>query len=148
MYYDELKVGQTARFAKTVTETDLAFFIAITGDANPMHVDEVAAAASPFGTRIVHGMLSGSLLCGVYGMQLPGPGAIHLEQQIKFKAPVRIGDTVTAHVELIELCGRRRVRMRSWCTRQDDVVVLEGEGLLLVPERPADQPAGANEVSE
>lgn len=136
MFYDELKVGQTACFAKTVTETDLAFFIAITGDANPMHVDEVAAAQSQFGTRIVHGMLSGSLLCGVYGMQLPGPGAIHLEQHIKFRAPVRIGDTVTAHVELIELCGRNRVRMRSWCTRQDDMLVLEGEGVLLVPARP------------
>jgi 3-hydroxybutyryl-CoA dehydratase len=90
-------------------------------------------------------MLSASLLCGVYGMQLPGPGAVHLEQQIKFLAPVRIGDTVTAHVELIELCGRNRARMRSWCTRQDGVVVLEGEGLLLVPGRPAAESEATSE---
>lgn len=136
MYYDELEIGQTARFTKTVTETDLAMFVAITGDFNPVHVDAVAAAASPFGARIVHGMLSASLLCAVYGMQLPGPGAIHLDQTLAFRAPVRIGDTVTAHVEVIELLGNRKVRVRAWCTRQDDVLVVEGEALLLALARP------------
>ncbi len=136
MYYDELKVGQSASFTKTITETDLALFTGITGDFNPLHVDAVAAASSPFGGRIAHGMLSASLLCTVYGMYLPGPGAVHLDQQLRFKAPVRIGDTVTAHVEVVELCAKERVRVRSWCVKQDGVVVVDGEGLLIAAARP------------
>lgn len=136
MYYDELKVGQSACFSKTVTEADVVLFTGITGDFNPLHVDAVAADAGPFGGRIAHGMLSASLLCTVYGMHLPGPGAVHLEQQLRFKAPVRIGDTVTAHVEVVELCDRERVRVRSWCTRQDGTMVVDGEGLLIAAARP------------
>lgn len=136
MYYDELRVGQYASFSKTVSETDVTLFAGMTGDFNPLHVDAIAAAASPFKERIAHGMLSASLLCTVYGMYLPGPGAIHLEQQLRFRMPVRIGDTVTAHAEVIELCEKHRVRLRTWCTRQDDEIVIDGESLLLAARRP------------
>ena len=136
MYFDELSVGQRAQFTKTISETDLVIFTGITGDFNPVHVDAVAAASSPFGGRVVHGMLTASFLCAVYGMQLPGAGAIHLEQRLRFSAPVRVGDTVTAHVEVLELCEHRRVRVRSWCIRSDGTVVFEGEALLLAAARP------------
>lgn len=130
MHFEELSVGQYAKFSKTVTETDLAFFAAITGDFNPLHVDAVEAERSQFGSRIAHGMLSASLLCSVYGMHLPGSGAVHLEQSLSFTAPVRIGDTITAHVEIIDLAPRNRVRVRSWCTNQRDEVVIDGHALL------------------
>lgn len=135
MYYDELRVGQTARFSKTITEADILLFSAISGDHNPVHVDGVVAAESRFGERIAHGMLSASLLCGVYGTKLPGTGAVHLEQSLRFTAPVRIGDTVTALVEVVELRPKNRVRVRSQCIRQDGVVAIDGESLLLVPSR-------------
>lgn len=130
MYFDELSVGQYGNFSKTVTETDVAFFAAITGDFNPLHVDAVKAAQSQFESRIVHGMLNASLLCSVYGMQIPGSGAVHLEQSLSFVAPVRIGDTITAHVEITSLAPRNRVHVRSWCSNQHDVVVIEGTALL------------------
>lgn len=144
MYHDELSVGQIARFSKTVTETDLAMFTAISGDFNPIHIDAVAAAATPFGSRIVHGLLTASLLCSVYGMQLPGPGAIQLDQQLRFTAPVRIGDTITAEVEVLEVLEKCRVRVRSRCIRQDGVVAVEGTALLIALARPfASTPEGA-----
>jgi 3-hydroxybutyryl-CoA dehydratase len=136
MYYDEMQVGQTAEFTKTVTETEVVLFAGITGDFNPAHVDEVTATASRFGGRIAHGMLSASFLCTVLGMHLPGPGTIHLEQQIRFLAPVRPGDTVTARAEVLELGERRRVRLRTWCTNQHGVVVVDGEALVLAPGHP------------
>ena len=137
MYFEDLQVGQTAEFTKTVTETEVVLFAGITGDFNPAHVDEVTASASRFGGRIAHGMLSASLLCTVLGMRLPGPGTIHLEQQIRFQAPVRPGDTVTARAEVVELGERRRVRLRTWCTNQEGTVVLDGEALVMAPGRPA-----------
>ena len=136
MYHDELVVGQVARFTKTITEADLAMFTAITGDFNPIHVDAVAAASTSFGSRIVHGLLTASLLCSVYGMQLPGQGAIQLDQQLRFTAPVRIGDTITAEVEVAEILERCRVRVKSRCIRQDGVTVVEGSALLIALARP------------
>lgn len=135
MFYEDIYLGQRDRFSKTISETDVVLFAGLTGDFNPLHVDKVQAASGRFGERIAHGMLSASMLCTVYGMRLPGPGTIQLEQHLAFLAPVRIGDTVTAHVEVIELAAKGRVRLRSWCTRDDDVVVLDGEALMLVPSR-------------
>jgi 3-hydroxybutyryl-CoA dehydratase len=132
--FDELSVGLRASFAKTVTETDVVLFAGITGDLNPMHVNQVAAAESRFGGRIAHGMLTASFLCPVLGMHLPGPGTIHLEQHLRFLHPVRIGDTVTAWAQVTELLPeRRRARLRTWCENQDGVVVVDGEALVLVP---------------
>ncbi|HEY7809907.1 MAG TPA: MaoC family dehydratase [Allosphingosinicella sp.] len=127
------KVGDRAQFSKTVTEADLTLFTGISGDFNPWHVDEVAASAGRFGGRVVHGMLTSSLICTVLGMRLPGPGTIHLEQNLRFLAPVRPGDTVTAEVEVLELLEKGRVRLATRCTRQDGIVAVEGEALVIAP---------------
>jgi 3-hydroxybutyryl-CoA dehydratase len=138
MYSDEVVVGQTAEFRKTVTETDVVLFAGITGDLNPAHIDEVAASASRFGGRIAHGMLSASFISTVLGTRLPGPGTIYLEQSLRFTAPVRIGDTVTARVEVAELLPKRRARLTTTVLNQKGEPVVEGEALVMVPARPAD----------
>jgi len=137
MYSDEVVVGQTAEFRKTVTETDVVLFAGITGDFNPAHIDEVAASASRFGGRIAHGMLSASFISTVVGTRLPGPGTIYLEQSLRFTAPVRIGDTVTARVEVAELLPKRRARLKTTVLNQKGEAVVEGEALVMVPARPA-----------
>jgi 3-hydroxybutyryl-CoA dehydratase len=135
MSFDHLTIGQTASFSKTITETDVGLFAGITGDFNPLHVSQPAAEASRFGGRIAHGMLSASLICTVLGMQLPGPGTIHLGQTLRFVRPVRLGDTVTASAEIIELIGdKRRVRLKTMCTNQNGDVVVEGEALVMVSD--------------
>lgn len=135
MHFEELAVGQSATFSKTVTEADVVQFAGITGDLNPLHIDAVAAAGSRFGGRIAHGMLSAGLISAVIGMKLPGSGTIYLEQSLRFRAPVRIGDTVTARVEVVELIAkRRRVRLRTICEVEGGEVVIEGEALVMVEE--------------
>jgi 3-hydroxybutyryl-CoA dehydratase len=137
MYSHEVVVGQSAEFRKTVTETDVVLFAGITGDLNPAHIDEVAASASRFGGRIAHGMLSASFISTVLGTRLPGPGTIYLEQSLRFTAPVRIGDTVTARVEVAELLPKRRARLTTTVLNQNGEAVVEGEALVMVPPRPA-----------
>ena len=100
---DQLSVGQAASFSKTVTESDIYLFAGVTGDVNPAHINEAYASKTFFKGRIAHGMLSASFISAVLGMQLPGPGTIYLEQHLRFLAPVRPGDTVTAKVEVTEL---------------------------------------------
>jgi len=131
---DELNVGQTASFTKTVSESDVYLFAGITGDFNPAHVNESYAKKTAFKTRIAHGMLSAGLISNVLGNQLPGPGTIYMQQQLNFRAPVAIGDTITATVEVIEILReKKRVRLKTVCTNQDDVVVLDGEALISPP---------------
>ncbi|HMN09647.1 MAG TPA: MaoC family dehydratase [Gemmatimonadaceae bacterium] len=133
-----LQLGQTAEFSKTVTESDVILFAGITGDFNPAHVDEVRASASRFGGRIAHGMLSAGFISACIAMRLPGPGAIYLSQTLKFTRPVRIGDTVTARVEVLEWNeGKRRARLLTTCRNQRGEVVIEGEALVLVPDEAA-----------
>jgi 3-hydroxybutyryl-CoA dehydratase len=128
----EMSVGESARFSKTISESDVYAFAGITGDFNPVHIDEVAAAASPFGGRIAHGMLTASLISTVLGLQLPGPGAIYVSQSTRFKRPVRIGDTVTAEVEVAEvIVEKNRARFATRCTNQRGEVVAEGESVLI-----------------
>ena len=132
---DSLEVGMRATNARTVTEADVVLFAGVTGDMNPVHLDEETARASRFGGRIAHGMLTAGHVSAVLGMKLPGPGAIYVEQTLRFTHPVRIGDTVEAAVEIIDIDRkRRRVRLRTTCTNQDDVAVLEGEALVLIPK--------------
>jgi len=134
MRFEELQIGQAAEFAKTVTEADVVLYAGITGDLNPAHINQVEAEKSRFGGRIAHGMLSAGLISAVLGTRLPGPGTIYLEQTLRFTRPVRIGDTVTARVEVIELIEkRRRVLLATSCANQDGEVVLEGEALVMVP---------------
>jgi 3-hydroxybutyryl-CoA dehydratase len=132
---DEIAVGACAEHAKTVTEADVVLFAGVTGDFNPVHVDAEAAAASPFGERIAHGMLSAGLVSAAIAMKLPGPGTIYLSQSLRFTRPVRIGDTVTARVEVAEvLAARRRVRLLTTCRNQRGETVLDGEALVMVPD--------------
>jgi len=131
--FEDLQVGQEAEFSKTVTEADVVLFAGITGDLNPAHVDEEAAKASRFGGRVAHGMLSASFISTVLGGRLPGPGTIYVGQTLRFTAPVRIGDTVTARVRVTELrAEKRRAILETRCTNQRDEVVVEGEAEVLV----------------
>jgi 3-hydroxybutyryl-CoA dehydratase len=133
---DELSVGQTASFTKTISESDVYLFAGITGDFNPAHVNEAYAKNTAFKTRIAHGMLSAGLISNVLGNQLPGPGTIYMQQQLNFRAPVAIGDTITAAVDVIEILReKKRVRLKTVCTNQDGVVVLDGEALISPPRQ-------------
>ncbi|HEX8359288.1 MAG TPA: MaoC family dehydratase [Longimicrobium sp.] len=135
MKIEEIAVGMTAEFSKTVTEADVVMFAGVTGDFNPAHVDAVAAERGPFGGRIAHGMLSASFISTVLAMRLPGPGTIYLSQGLRFLRPVRIGDTVTAKVEVAEtMAAKRRVRLATWVENQAGEKVVEGEALVMVPE--------------
>ena len=129
----ELEVGQTAEFTKTVTEADVVMFAGITGDLNPAHIDQVWAEGSRFGGRIAHGMLSASFISTVLAMKLPGPGTIYLSQSLRFTGPVKIGDTVTARVEVAEVMPKRRVRLTTTVRTHDGTQVIEGEAVVLAP---------------
>ena len=133
---DELRVGDAAEMAKTVTEADIVLFAGITGDFNPVHVDAVAAERSMFGGRVAHGILSAGFISAVLGMRLPGPGSVYLSQSLRFTKPVRIGDTVTARVEVLEvIAAKRRVRLATTCRNQNGEVVVEGEAVVMIENR-------------
>jgi len=135
-YTDELYVGQSAHQSKTITETDIILFSAISMDVNAIHLDEEYAKTTRFGTRIVHGMLTGSLISSVLANRLPGPGTIFLSQSMNFLAPVHPGDTVTATVTVTEIMlQKNRVRLQTICT-VGGRKVLEGESLVLAVSRP------------
>lgn len=123
--------------SNTVTEEHNAAFADISGDRNPVHFDEAYAATTIFKERITHGMLSASYISAVFGMKLPGPGAIYISQTLNFKGPVKIGDTVVTTVKLVELIPeKKRARFETICTVKGKPV-LTGEALLMVPSRPA-----------
>lgn len=135
--FDELAVGDTDRFSKTVTDADIYLFAGVTGDLNPAHIDETYAQGTFFKTRIAHGMLSAGFISAVIGTRLPGPGTVYMRQILDFLAPVRIGDTVTATVEVIEKqAEKKRVRLRTSCFNQEGVKVLDGEALVSPPRPP------------
>ena len=130
----QLEIGQTASFSKTVTETDVYLFAGVTGDINPAHVNEEYAKNTMFKGRIAHGMLSAGLISAVLAMNLPGPGTIYIAQSLKFRAPVRFGDTITATVEVLEKNEEKnRATLKTVCTNQDGKVVLEGEATVMPP---------------
>lgn len=133
--FEDLAVGMTASFGKTVTEADIVLFAAVTGDTNPMHLNAEYAKGTIFGERIAHGMLAAGLITKVLGTQLPGPGTIYLSQSLKFRAPVRIGETVTATVRVAELHPEKnRATLSTICTVAGKPV-LEGEAFVSVPSR-------------
>ncbi|GAB5470670.1 MAG: MaoC family dehydratase [Rhodospirillales bacterium] len=130
---DDLTVGMSDTFSKTVSEADINAFAEISGDTNPVHLDETYAKTTPFKGRIAHGMLSAAYVSTVFGTRLPGAGCIYLSQSLKFRAPVKIGDTVVAKVEVTAIDrDRRRVTFATTCS-VGDTVVLDGEAQLLVP---------------
>jgi 3-hydroxybutyryl-CoA dehydratase len=131
----QLKVGDAAESAKTISETDVYLYAGITGDFNPAHLNEEYARNTYFKTRIAHGMLTAGLISAVLANQLPGPGTIYLKQELSFLAPVMIGDTITARVEIIEILQEKnRIRFKTTCSNQNGNVVLDGEALISPPK--------------
>ncbi len=135
-FFEDIEVGMTADYRKTLTETDVVLFAGLTGDNNPMHIDDEFASATRFGGRIVHGLLTSSLLSSVIGMKLPGPGCIYMNQNLRFLKPVHIGETVTARTTVLEVFPeKQRVRMATECLVRGEKV-LDGEATVWVPRRP------------
>lgn len=135
IFFEDLQVGQTASLGKTITEADILLFSAVSMDTNPVHLNAEAGRQSIFGERIAHGMLSAGLISAVLGTQLPGPGTIYLRQSLRFTAPVKIGATVTATVEISELqLERKRATLKTTC-RVGSTVVIDGEATVQVPSR-------------
>lgn len=134
-HIDELSVGLSASYRHTITDADVHAFADLTGDHNPLHLDDEFARATRFKGRIVHGMLTASYFSTALAI-LPGPGTIYLSQSLHFRAPVRIGDTVEAVVTVAEIVpDKGRVLLKTVC-RVGDTVVLDGEAQALVPKRP------------
>lgn len=131
----ELNIGDRASFQKTITETDVYLYAGITGDLNPAHINQVESEKTMFKGRIAHGMLTAGLVSAVLGMQLPGPGSIYLGQELKFMAPVKIGDTIRAEVEVIEKFEEKnRIKLSTICTNQNGVEVLIGVATIMPPK--------------
>lgn len=132
----KLEIGMTATRIKLMTEDDVLQFAKVSGDTNSVHLDEAYAATTQFGKRIVHGMLTASLISAILGIDLPGLGTIYLNQTLSFKAPVFIGDEITAKVELIKYREERRIAtFRTTCTNQDGTLVLDGEAVVIAPSK-------------
>jgi 3-hydroxybutyryl-CoA dehydratase len=128
------KVGDSAEVSKTITDEDVRAFAELTGDRNPVHLDEEYAAATRFGRRIAHGMLGASLISTALASKLPGRGAIYLSQTLRFTAPVHIGDTVTARVTVTRAREDKPVlTLETVCTNQRGERVVEGEAVVLAP---------------
>jgi 3-hydroxybutyryl-CoA dehydratase len=135
-YLEDLSVGMTSIFAKTVTEADIVMFAGVSGDTNPVHINQLFAEGSIFKGRIAHGMLSASFISTVVGTRLPGPGCIYINQNLRFRAPVKAGDTVVARATVKEiLLERRRVVLTTVCT-VGETVVIDGEATMMVAKRP------------
>ena len=133
LLFDDLKVGMKERLRKTIAASDVIGFAQLTGDRNPIHLSEHFAARTSFGGRIAHGLYTAGLISAVLGTRLPGPGAIYISQTLNFRAPVRIGDTVTVTVTVAELMPEKsRARLSCVC-KVGREVVLDGEALVKVP---------------
>lgn len=135
LYFEDLEIGMSASYGKTVTETDIVMFAGLSGDTNPVHLNQEYAETTMFEGRIAHGMLSAGFISTVLGTRLPGPGTIYLSQNLQFKAPVRIGDTVTAKVVVREIItAKKRAILETNCYVGDRCVI-SGEATVMVPSR-------------
>jgi 3-hydroxybutyryl-CoA dehydratase len=134
-FIEDLTTGMAEEVSNVVTEAMIEQFAAVSGDDNPIHLDEGYARGSMFKGRIAHGMLGASFISAVIGTRLPGPGAIYMSQQLRFKAPVRIGDVVVTRVQVADInTEKKRVTLRTTC-RVGETTVIEGEALVMVPAR-------------
>jgi 3-hydroxybutyryl-CoA dehydratase len=134
---NELKIGDKEEFSKTISEFDIYMFAGITGDFNPAHINEDYAKQTFFKTRIAHGILTAGFISTVIGTKLPGTGTVYVKQDLRFLAPVRIGDTITACVEVVEILDKKnRVRLKTTCFNQDNTQVLDGEAIVSPPRPP------------
>ena len=135
MTLESIKVGDTASLTKVITERDVTTFAVISGDQNPLHLDDNFAAGTVFKKRIAHGSLVGALISAVLGQSLPGPGTIYLSQTYTFKAPVFIGDEITATVEVLSFREDKRItKLKTQVFNQDQKLVLDGEAVVVAPK--------------
>ncbi len=131
----EMKIGDSASFTKTISETDVYLYAGISGDFNPAHVNQTEAEKGMFGKRIAHGMLSAGLISAVLGTLLPGPGTIYMGQELRFTKPVYIGDTITATATVAEMIPEKnRVKLETVCTNQNGDVVIKGIATVMPPK--------------
>ena len=137
LFFEDLSVGQSAETTKIVAAADVEAFAAVSGDTNPVHLDEAYARTTPFQGRIAHGMLSGAYISAVLGTKLPGPGAIYLTQSLRFRRPVKIGDPVVTKVSVTALDERRGHATLTTVCKVDGKTVVDGEAVVMVPRRAA-----------
>jgi 3-hydroxybutyryl-CoA dehydratase len=140
------KVGDSAEFTKILSEEDVFLFAGITGDRNPMHTSREFAAKTRFRERVAHGLLTAGTISAVIGMKLPGPGCIYLSQSLEFKAPVFLGDEVTARAEIVEVISEKRLRLRTRCFNQDGVLVIDGEAVVVPPRKGREDAANVTDT--
>jgi len=145
-YFEELEEGMTQVYGKTITDADIVMFSGISGDINPVHLNHEFAAETMFEGRIAHGMLTASLISTVIGTKLPGPGCIYVSQTLKFRAPVKAGDTVTARCTIDSLVPDKRFALLSTQCTVGDKVVVDGQATIMVPAKAkvVPVPAAAN----
>jgi len=136
-YFDELSLGQQAEMSRVVGAADIEAFAEVSGDINPVHLDEAYAKTTTFGERIAHGMLGASYISAILGTRLPGPGCIYLSQALRFRRPVKIGDLVVARATITALdADKSRATLATVCEVAGKSVI-EGEAVVIVPKRPA-----------
>jgi 3-hydroxybutyryl-CoA dehydratase len=129
--YEDIKIGDEASLSRTITEAHVVIYAGLTGDMNPVHVDAEHAAQSMFGERIAHGMLVAGLISAVLGTQLPGPNSIYLGQDLKFIAPVKIGDTITVVATVTEKRDDKRIiKLRTTASNQRGEMIIEGDAVV------------------
>jgi len=133
--FDELTVGQTAEYSKTLGEDEIILFAAVSGDVNPVHLDADFASTTLFRERIAHGMYTGGLISAALAMKLPGPGTIYLGQTLKFERPVKLGDTITVRLTVLEkIAGKNHVSLDTTATNQHGKTVVSGTATVLAPK--------------
>ncbi|WP_040260938.1 MULTISPECIES: MaoC family dehydratase [Pseudomonas] len=133
--YETLEVGQTASYTRQVTDREIQLFAALSGDRNPVHLDDEFAAKTIFRERIAHGMITGALISAAVACELPGPGTIYLGQQMSFVKPVKPGDTLTVRLEILEKLPKFKVRIATRVFNQADELVVDGEAEILAPRK-------------
>ncbi len=134
-FFEDLYIGMEASLVQIVGGDDIDAFAQVTGDVNPIHLDEAYAKETPFRRRIAHGMLSASYISAVFGTKLPGPGSIYISQTLNFKAPVHIGDQVTATVRVFDLIEHKKRAIFACACAVAEKVVIEGEAVIMIPSR-------------
>jgi 3-hydroxybutyryl-CoA dehydratase len=133
--YDEITIGQTATYSKLIEERDVQLFAAVSGDVNPVHLDAAFAATTQFKSCIAHGMLSGAIISAAIAMELPGPGTIYLGQSLRFRLPVKLGDTITVNLKVIEKIDKRKfVTLDCNVFNQDEQLVVTGTAEVMAPK--------------
>jgi 3-hydroxybutyryl-CoA dehydratase len=141
LYFEDLSIGQSAELTRTASDAVVQAFAEITGDTNPVHLDETFAARTNFGGRVAHGMLAAAYISAVVGTRLPGPGSVYLTQSLRFRRPVRIGDEVTAKATVKALDERNgRVTLATVCSVRGKAV-MDGEAVVMPPRRPKAEPS-------